>query len=1373
MFDDPGADEYSVNRYFGLYVDDVESGIGEVSYVQNGIVRFKSINSYMDGADPTFAIPEHKILRDSGLLAFAKIREDFYTLDPLKTYDARRFNVSINADDDEIRSKLGITSKGVSAELIKNESADADYVKFSIVGTPNQSDSIKVSMIKKESVRFKIINNNSGDTITITDFAGNYVEFTAGLDANDTWNNLSSTWNDIADDITNQTSVYSTSEKAFYNRYDLNLEITTQINSVVFTERKSNLIDNELVVSSNGSTIIASNEIYTNVNPTIGNFFADISGGLEKKRFTTDGFSGLGTTSDIAFALSSAIRNNSEFDSYSRGNEIYVKSKVNGYDLKNATLLIRTSNQSQFIQAENEDVNNTLDLGSDILSLFTAHYLTGGNSGGKSVFVPSDSVEVVSVGDFIPTKYKGKYNQVLHVSEDTINRDGNYKKIVLKDKNELRTRDYTIFANNRITLGLFSAYDIYDMDFDFYDTSNSKLKELNLETETNMYYEPYENTSGLSASDVISDDFIQDPIDYFGNLLPLLKGEDSTALQTDKISSEYDRLRENYTKDYSTNSRVTPSINKWVLKDGTTVREEPYHLNANEAFGRTNFAPDITKEGRDSKSFTHEWFYIDQWPEYFKPAGVNSTSIGSYFDDINDGFSYLNFVHDFEITKSLFESTQYDYFDRIMVSEGAEVLATIDDNGVNYNPIFWSKSNLKKKYTIIDSGSDVDFSSTIFKGLKFIFKNRKEDQLDVPSEFVKDSKFNGYRFSALAVTKTDAGTNSVNYEFIKNDKFKFIVLIIEINIDDSFVNYINRKYIYELQHRIVKTSDSQGNDLYVYADVNVSGAIDVTSIQFNQAGPYIANGIEHSDGSLPNFDQQIAAGKDQTYGSILIDYGQPYTPNGEDIFIDILNVAGTDKLQVSGPPYYIDSNTSNKVYLNALAIPLNVQKLATYTYIGGGINAYEVLFQKLSANSFYNLIKNTPNEIKFTTVLQDGSKLLKQFAVDLDDGKEIIKDSVLNSITDTDTPKAFKLNKETIGYEIVSENPYYPFLIRHNGNYTVDFTPAITFTDIYGFNKVLKNQKDYDVFNRSLKEPYYKINLSSIYETVKSLSFYNKFNRLGVAFNVGFISDGGTHDSDWGMIKNHFYHKVNEINTLSVTKLSESSEYLPQYPLIGEIAIDKKDVNLFRSSWEEGYYTRSLNSGGSEQVPGTISTLEEKSYLGSSAVKTKDSYAIYQFTSSSVGTESELDEVLRNSNNTTDVVFFEDDVNIFADFYMDGLIAKVIGEDGLGDTIRKFVDPLKSAGDKDTVEDDIILYALDNMVPLYGIDSIEIFTNKFKGNTSEIVSTSSIDLIDNGYESDSSFTYRLHGKKSLNFRLIYNKKLGYSYSIRALIKIQS
>ncbi len=52
--------------------------------------------------------------------------------------------------------------------------------------------------------------------------------------------------------------------------------------------------------------------------------------------------------------------------------------------------------------------------------------------------------------------------------------------------------------------------------------------------------------------------------------------------------------------------------------------------------------------------------------------------------------------------------------------------------------------------------------------------------------------------------------------------------------------------------------------------------------------------------------------------------------------------------------------------------------------------------------------------------------------------------------------------------------------------------------------------------------------------------------------------------------------------------------------------------------------------------------------------------------------------------------------------------------------------------------------------------------------------TITIDALDDGgYTQDQNFTFRAHEQKPLNFRLIYNKRLGYSYRIRPMVKITS
>ena len=142
------------------------------------------------------------------------------------------------------------------------------------------------------------------------------------------------------------------------------------------------------------------------------------------------------------------------------------------------------------------------------------------------------------------------------------------------------------------------------------------------------------------------------------------------------------------------------------------------------------------------------------------------------------------------MTSDLFKSTTNDYFDKFMITEGFEKNLNEEDlidiytksgkapyegylNKDDVNNTFF-KTNLKKKYTLIDGGDSGSFASTIFKGLKFVLKNRKEFTNPTALDFVKGSEFNGYRFSVLLKTNTDSNTNGVDFEIIQNKKFKFV-----------------------------------------------------------------------------------------------------------------------------------------------------------------------------------------------------------------------------------------------------------------------------------------------------------------------------------------------------------------------------------------------------------------------------------------------------------------------------------------------------------------------------------------------------------------------------------------------------------------------
>ena len=103
---------------------------------------------------------------------------------------------------------------------------------------------------------------------------------------------------------------------------------------------------------------------------------------------------------------------------------------------------------------------------------------------------------------------------------------------------------------------------------------------------------------------------------------------------------------------------------------------------------------------------------------------------------------------------------------------------------------------------------------------------------------------------------------------------------------------------------------------------------------------------------------------------------------------------------------------------------------------------------------------------------------------------------------------------------------------------------------------------------------------------------------------------------------------------------------------------------------------------------------------------------------------------------------------------------------------NRYVKPESSFGDKTTLEDDVNIYIRENIIPRFLIDSIKIYGKQIAGSSSELNSISDIeDISSGGYLELTNFEIRSFAEKPLDFRLIYNKKPGYSYTLRVHSKI--
>ncbi len=1305
LFDDEESAEFSINRYFGIYVDEHKIGEGSVESINQDLVKFSNISHNLDlnGSADFYSIPSSDLYNRIPMLGWVKSFSNYHNVKNGATWDYSNLELKIDTNGQDYNLFTGIKKTERSVELTQNKEAVSDFLKIKVIDNPIDGDEFGLHSLKRQKFVISVVTNVNTNNVIIEDVTtGSQLIATAGITEKDTLESVIANWN---------FSKYTPTLEFVGGKY----QISAKENEYYFEE------DHDFIpINVPGFTILKVERAYTPMKIVENTFVCDNL--VNKGKFSNNNFSGGGSLNNVANSISNMIESQTRFETILKENIIYIKSPIKGYNRKLAAFLFKTGN-TQFLEIEKgEDVTNSLNISNTHLLSQSAYLIKGGSNLNESIYVKKDDVSQINIGECLIDK-DNSFNKIIDIVEDSRTIDSEFSLLILENKNKAIGGISNVYRDFKLEWGMFSAYDIYDFNFDFYDTSNSNLKELELEDDFT-----YPNSSNTPAAYSDLEALNKGSLEYFSGLVPLLNDEKTEESTLEKIYSEYDRLKENYTTEFSTISRIIPTINKWCLKDSKNVRENPYYLNVNEAFGESNFSPNLEVEGRDVNKMTHEWFYIDKLPSY---VDVKNN---------NDLFSYINLANDVSININDLKSVSFDYFSSYFLSNGRF--------DIKLNSTF-NKSSVSKKYSIIDGGSQQGFASTIFKGLKFTPKIRKELSQELTKEFIKNSEFNGYKFSACLITTFDENSpNSLDVKVIENLKFKTITLVLDLSLSDTNYKFLNRKLLYELDHKI---------DNGAFANSLISGALDLSSINLTPATTTVS-GITALDGSQPNFTTQIL--KDPitgTYNDLFITIG------GLTYSLTVIDVVSDNELKVKGGLRI--GNPS--VVQPSQYYSENDYKAAMYEYSSGGVFAHKAILELLSAGNVANLFNNT-NKVEYISVDEEGSETLNRFSLSIDDGIEIIKTSNLYAEVDTNKPKSFKLSNQVIGYNIENRPDYYAFLVRQNGNYSVDMRPIVTFSEPFSMHKINTNWTtefyDNKVYNYDITD----VNLNNL-----TIALYKKLNNCGVLFNVGEIKDKN-HDVNWGTIKNHFFHKVNEIDTEGVIKLSEADDLLPKYQLINEIAIDKKDKNVFKSRWENSYYVRSLDGGKVNNLPGTKNIIEEKSYIASSVIKTENSYSLFDFTSRKFKNIEQLNDIKSSGVSKHEINFIETENEIIADFYLSKSLIRFLDNKGIRNVIKRYVNVEDSFGRIDSLDDDIEGYISENILNLYSIASIDLYVLESKEITTNIEAADSLSTIGAGnYEINNNYSFKLDPKDPLNFRLIYNKRLGFSYEIRPLVKIKA
>lgn len=1022
-------------------------------------------------------------------------------------------------------------------------------------------------------------------------------------------------------------------------------------------------------------------------------------------------FSNQGTLEQIALAVQKAILNiqDNPLKVTRQGASIIIEHNSIGNRLYRSFFGTSISNTSGSLNVEVGDYDNgvkKLGLDNSDYANWWFNSPVGGSNAGVGFLVEEQEVGDISIGMYIQTRVNEFY-KIIDVVKDPYY---DLYRVCLDAKKTrpemLFDTSFNLYTEQYIDWGKFEVFDFIDFDFNFHSTDNSKSGEL--------AYETYD-------TEAVSDHFINPSVigqpysQYFKQLEGLNTNITTFSSGVVTVTSEYDRLKENYLTNTSILSRVSPVINKWVYKDGKNSKDKPYFLTTSEAFGKTNLSPDLNVSSRDPKSMTHEWYYIYKYPQYTN-VPQNAIGMGSAIRDFS---SYLQPESTINLTHFDLLSVNDNWFDRLFVYEGIEV----DGD--------WVPANPSQKYSTFVKGSPTAPSETMFRGLKVKLFSRKEFAETNPKNLITSSEFNGYKFSAVLNYNNNLTEDTVNYKVILNKKWKTVTFYIEVNTSDEIVSWVNRTLLYEMNSFLTASP-------VVPVSSKLTGYIDFETTN-SSTGNSVISGVG------TNFTREIQLNQNQQYGKISFSY------SGYDFELEVLEVLGERTIKVGSNGGFIDDVLGNVTLdLGSVVGSDNIE----FTYDGGGYNLASSMFESVGVYKLAELLNdNNTDQIEYITVEEDGTQLQNRFIINIEVGKSFTKKSRLRVEADPKKPASYKISSGIVGYVTTElQTPVNVKLTRMNGDYVPHWRKVVSFTDVYKQHKM-------------------NLTLSTTSEERQKV-VYNRFNRTGIAFasylNLGI--DG------YGLLKDYYFHKVNPEKADGILRLSSTTDALPVYPLINEIAIDKRDINVFRSSWEDGFYTKSDIQTQRQFVFGTLSAHEESAFLASTLNLPRDTYQITDYNLIRRGNAfEELQNIKRLNNYSGDVVMYEDASTVWIDLYLKNRLIDVLEKDGAGRSILKYVQASQSYGDKSTLTDDVREYIEVNLLQLMGIEEVRLWNKKSKTiNQSEVLSASSLqEILDTTVEEEKSFRVEYDVNHPLNVRLIYNKRPGFRHQFYVYVKISS
>ena len=720
-------------------------------------------------------------------------------------------------------------------------------------------------------------------------------------------------------------------------------------------------------------------------------------------------------------------------------------------------------------------------------------------------------------------------------------------------------------------------------------------------------------------------------------------GEYIQAFTYQLLLSEYDRLRENYNKDWAVRSIIVPYINKWV-QEGTDARDNYYRLNNSMAFGINNMSPSNQIDFVETSVLTNEFPYLDSVPkDYFEESLEGSRSyMFAKLDEVA-----LKGKTWYELLKN--DDTN-DWFTKYF-SVGYPTEEVYSGDKI-------TKSR-EERFTFFNYVNGLGKSQTLFRGVKIqgvVF----DDSGIVPTEINESTALEDYKFAAVARfvkpgINFDAET-PIKIEVIKNDKFKSIVMIFTVYINDYRTQNGHMNYFLMYAMNDILKNENQNQLPFVSAS-NVSlniknflpynGSFNYNNDLHNQierprqgmlGGGYLELGNKRLGGNfnLSNIDQ------DSVTGLTEIEFKQI---NNTYLF-NLLNELNTTRNNYTYPSLNFITNDTSVITSKALTVNSFFSSFTVSSKDSLGNRAIRSFFDSQDGN----FVSLNPLEITFKAGDFGGRTYATTTYAAGQSGLEYVP-TLLSIIASTDAGR----EKETYAIDGGTDghNSMQNYLTIGNVQSLVNTEdPAIEYYNV-GSNNIVNNYRirfvspdsiikegllqfaddtdkpqeylnspliGYDIVNTNTQE--YMLRHRGFYEP-KSRDIISFWVREDNEFSKHYEKDfllGNTHINTSfslsGLLRNYGINKV--ATSGEVLKIARESAYKSLYPLINEVAITATNAFALNSSWDNEFYRNYSTTTDWVSVEGIAEMKELKSFLASKAMNVPKSHEFQTFNSSEV-----------------------------------------------------------------------------------------------------------------------------------------------------------